>query len=148
MNTDVTRDAAGWIDAAIEAARRAIWLPGLVFVTHVVATRVFHVYDVYPDLDIPMHLLGGFAIAFFIEASIATFMRRGLIPDPGRVTRSVLLFALVVTATVFWEFSEYLSDRYLGTRAQPGLEDTLLDMLLGTVGGLIFMAVLAARRSR
>jgi hypothetical protein len=35
--------------------------------------------------------------------------------------------------------AEYLSDRFFGTHAQVDLEDTLLDMFLGLVGGLSFL---------
>jgi hypothetical protein len=40
---------------------------------------------------------------------------------------------------VFWEFAEYVYDRAFGTRHQLSLDDTLLDMLLGIIGGGVFL---------
>jgi hypothetical protein len=49
---------------------------------------------------------------------------------------------------VVWELAEWVSDRYLGTNAQLWLGDTLLDMLLGLTGGLMFVAVAVRRAMR
>jgi hypothetical protein len=143
MNTRT--GVAPWVGAALEAARRALWFPGLVFAAHVVASRFFLAYEVFPPLDIPMHIAGGFAIAFFFHISIEVFNHRRLIREPDGVSRSVAILALVSTSTVFWEFAEYVSDHTIGTHSQAGLEDTLFDMLLGMVGGVIFVLVVAAR---
>jgi di/tricarboxylate transporter len=60
----------------------------------------------------------------------------------------VIVLGLTCAATVFWEFAEFLSDRYLGTHAQGALDDTLSDMLFGILGGTAFAAITGVRRSQ
>lgn len=120
-------------------ARRAAWPPVLVFTVHAIASRAMHAYARWPLLDVPMHLLGGVAIAFFFERALAVLREaRELGPADPRL-EPVLLMALVGTSTVLWEFSEFFADRLLGTRAQLGLEDTLADMAIGLAGGALYL---------
>jgi hypothetical protein len=142
----VTRVAwRAWLSASL---RGAGWAPTLVFLTHVVASGAFAAYERFPPLDIPMHLLGGMAISFFIGRSYRVAERLGLLGHPVRWMYAVVVPALAGTATVLWEFAEYLSDRYLGTYAQLSLEDTLLDMFLGCLGSLLFLVVHGAASGR
>jgi hypothetical protein len=102
-------------------------------------------YRAFPSLDVPMHLLGGAAMAHFFRRSLQVPQSRVVV---GALTAAAIgLFSMAATgtATVIWEFAEWSSDRLLGSHAQLGLDDTLLDMLLGMAGGL---AVLAARVAR
>ncbi len=129
-----------------EALREAAWAPTLVFLLHLFLCFVLRAYVPFPYLDVPMHLLGGVAIVFFFNRCLASFLRgTGRPPLPAPLDQ-VLLASLTATAAVCWEFAEYLTDRLLGTRAQLGLEDTLLDLVCGILGGLAFL--LAARRPR
>jgi len=124
------------------------WAPAAVFVLHVLASRVFMLYIAYPDLDIPMHVLGGVAIALFFWRAVILASGADVIGSVNRTGVGVIVFGLTCAAAVFWEFAEYLSDRYLGTRAQLGLDDTLGDMLSGIVGGTVFIAARGLRRVR
>jgi hypothetical protein len=116
------------------------WLPTAVFLLHVSLSRVWNAYVVYPPLDIPMHFFGGVAIAFFFSRCAALVPSGAISGRPREIAQAVVVFGLTGTATVFWEFAEFLSDRCCGTRAQLTLEDTLLDMALGVVGGLVYLA--------
>src|SRR5688500_274134 len=118
---------------------RAGWFPTLVFLLHVFISRVVNGYILYPPLDIPMHFLGGVAIAFFFSRCLAMVPERAISGPPRHLAQALLVFSLTGTATVFWEFAEFFSDRLFGTRAQLGLEDTLLDMALGVAGGLAYL---------
>jgi len=131
----------------VEALQQAGWAPATVFALHVLASRVLDLYRIYPPSDIPMHLLGGVAIAFFIWRGGDLAARAGLIGAINRAGLAVMTFGLTCAAAVFWEFAEYASDRYFGTTAQAGLADTLKDMLMGIAGGLAFLTVtlIAAR---
>ena len=123
-------------------ARQAAWAPALVFLLHVVASRIFHAYAVFPPLDMPMHFIGGVAIAFFFLRSAVIASGLGLLAPPHRATHFLLVFGLVGTTTVFWELAELASDRFFGTHAQLGLADTLKDMFFGISGGLAFLVAL------
>jgi hypothetical protein len=119
----------------LATAREAAWAPLLVFSTHIVLSRVCGLYGPYPDIDIPMHFAGGVAIAWFLHRAAANAAQAGWLAPVHVATHLLLVQALVGSTTVLWEFAEYYSDRYLGTHAQGGLEDTLLDMGLGGCGG-------------
>jgi hypothetical protein len=126
--------------------RRAAWAPILVFGLHV-ASSSLGLYGVWPPLDIPMHFLGGMAIAWFFGHAYLAAEELDLLGRPAAILYRVTVFALTGSTTVFWELVEFLSDRYAGTHAQKGLEDTLGDMLVGILGGLA-VAVLFAPRGR
>jgi len=130
----------------LEALRKGGWPAITVFGAHVIASRGLHAYVRYPFLDIPMHFLGGIAIAFFFQSAYRAASRHGIVGPFHRTTHDVLVFALTSTATVFWEFAEFLSDRFFGTHAQLGLEDTLGDMLLGIFGGITLLVIVSWRR--
>ena len=92
-----------------------------------------------------MHFFGGVAITFFLGRSYRVVERLGLLGQPVRWLYFVVVPALAISTTVLWEFAEFVSDRYFGTHAQLGLEDTLFDMSLGCMGALVFLVVTALR---
>ena len=115
-----------------------------VFVIHVIASRVFDAYTYCPRLDIPMHLLGGAAIAYFFHRASILASAREILGPFHRLTHIILVFALTCTAAVFWEFAEFVTDRFFHTQAQLGLQDTLGDMFNGICGGvalLVFVSI-------
>ena len=130
----------------LQTLRRAAWAPILVFGIHEVSARLGF-YGAWPPLDIPMHFLGGIAIAYFFGQAYRAAEERDLLGWPGEILYVVMVFALTCSSTVFWEFAEFLSDRYLGSHMQNGLEDTLGDMLVGILGGLAFLGGSALTRS-
>lgn len=124
----------------LRTARTAAWAPILVFCIHVVTSVVFHGYQKYPWLDIPMHFSGGVAIALFIRAAALHASDLGLLAKLDATTLRVLVFALVGATTVFWEFAEFVADTYFATGAQKGVRDTMSDMFFGFLGGTLFLA--------
>ena len=134
--------------ALVETLWKAGWAPVLVFVAHMILWQGVGAYEAFPPLDTPMHLLGGLAIAFFFWTAYSICARTGTLGQPNSTAIAMLTLTSAVASTVLWEFAEYLSDRYLGTNTQKGLEDTLLDMLLGLAGGAIFVGVAWFRARR
>lgn len=119
--------------------RQAAWAPLTVFIFHLIATKIFNAYHYFPNLDIPMHFIGGFVIAYFFHHASILASEYKLLPSFHKLNHIILVFALTCTTTIFWEFSEFLADRFLGIYTQLGLEDTLFDMLLGIVGGVTWL---------
>ena len=119
------------------------WAPSLVFIVHVFVHVAFHAYERYPTLDMPAHFLGGVVIAFFFHRASINASRFGVLGPFHPTTHLALVIALVCSVTVFWEFAEYVYDRLFGTRHQLDLDDTLLDMLLGILGGAAFLIAAA-----
>jgi hypothetical protein len=79
--------------------------------------------------------MGGVAITYFYRSLIRNSQPIiGDIPLPVRI-----LFAFTCTGTtaVFWEFYENFADHFLGTHMVRGLEDTIVDFILGVSGALV-----------
>jgi hypothetical protein len=124
-----------WWSWVIESLRRAAWAPVLVFGIHVVGIWSVDIYRRFPDFDIFMHFAGGVAIAHFFGTSVQTAIRSRLLGEPADVLVPPLILGLTSLAAVVWEFAEFLADHLFGTHSQPSLEDTLLDLLMGLLGG-------------
>jgi hypothetical protein len=129
----------------VRALLHASWAPLAVFLLHCVASLGLDAYDRVPWFDVPMHVLGGLAIAHFFDRGLTV-----ILPDGGRTAATarverVLIVSLVCTAAVLWEFAEFVSDRLAGTDSQVGLQDTLGDLLAGMLAGLVYVVLRGAR---
>ena len=128
--------------------KRAGWAPALVFLAHMILWHGVGAYEALPLVDLPMHFLGGLAIAFFLWTAYSAYSRSGTFGRPNAHAIAVLTLTSTATCAVLWEFAEYLSDGHLGTNTQKGLEETLLDMLLGIIGGAVFVGIAWFRQGR
>lgn len=131
----------GGAGALAEIARRLAWAPATVLAAHVVLAHADgDLYRRWPWLDVPVHLAGGAAVAYLVAGGLAILGRRGLIACPDPAVRAALSLSATCAAAMLWEIAEWLADRGLGTRYQPGLDDTVLDMALGLAGALALLA--------
>jgi len=128
-----------WISASLY---EAAWAPLSVFVTYLIGLA-FHGFRLFPFLDMPVHFLGGAGITYFYRSAIKHSQKNlGEIPFPVQV-----LFALTCTGTtaILWEFCENIIDFFLGTHMVRGLQDTLVDLLMGLSGALVLSLIYRRR---
>jgi hypothetical protein len=135
---------------ARDSVRAAGWAPALVFFVHQLIPWISDVQAQVPTFDNYEHAVGGLAIGYFFWRAFGLPSATdavGTLTIFGRVSST---FGAVCAAAVLWEFSEWITDRLGWTGAQAGLGDTLLDMLLGIVGGttVITIGVLSRREGR
>jgi len=123
------------------------WAPIVVFTTHVVLSRVLGAYQIWPHADIPMHFVGGVAMAFFISGCFQALPRQDVRRSRIVVLELLLVGSLTATSAVFWEFAEFAVDQSLGTNTQVSLANTMQDMALG-IGGAGSFILLRARQLR
>jgi uncharacterized membrane protein YjdF len=57
-----------------------------------------------------------------------------------------IVVAVPMAFAAAWEICEFASDVILGTTSQSGLEDTMLDVVAGTAGGLLAIVLLITTR--
>jgi hypothetical protein len=76
------------------------------------------------------HVIGGTLAGW---ALAETLSRR--IHDPVRV--ALISLGAVVALTFVWELGEFAGDELLGTSLRPSMGDSLQDILLGSLGGLV-----------
>ena len=110
--------------------------PAIVFAIHLFAIN-FYFYSLIPNLDIPMHFIGGMAIAVTVICLMNVVEKEKLAAFKSHFVRAVLLIALVSMSASFWEISEFIVDTSWGFNLQYSLQDTMKDMILGLIGGSI-----------
>ena len=108
--------------------------PTVVFLVHL-AAKGFGLYEIIPDVDIPLHYLGGLSIAYTCARVLSYLESQKVTTTLHRGISLVLLLSLTATVAVFWEFAEFLSDQFLATNLQPSIANTMQDQFLGILGG-------------
>lgn len=127
-----------WI---VATTREAGWVPVFCLLLLVVPSRGFDLFTRFPDIDIPLHFVGGIATAFFFHRLSINASQLGVLGPFHVLTHIALVFGLLCMAAVFWEFAEFFSDSLFGTHAQLSNQDTMSDLLAGLSGGATFLSV-------
>ena len=136
---DKKQQLVNWMSITL---REAAWAPLSIIAFYGIGLAL-HLYDLFPPLDLPSHLMGGVAITHFFRSAIKNSQRIvGDIPIPIQI---IFAFTCTGTTIIFWEFYENLLDRFFGTHMVRGLEDTIVDMFLGLLGALV-LTVFYGRR--
>lgn len=131
-----------WMQCIILTVRKGIWLPLAVLIIHEICAHAYgNLYEVWPPLDIPMHFLGGVAIAYFGAVFLSQSAQKKILIIQSELMTSILILALTLSAATGWEYVEWLSDHTLGTQTQKGLDDTLFDTVVGLIGGCLFVLI-------
>ena len=128
---------------------RALQLHYLIFiVVGPLAGSVLHVYDAIPRWDAYVHFDSGVMLAWLGMLAVRRAEERAGVPLPIWFGLSIVM-AIPMAFAGAWEICEFVSDVVLGTTSQSGLEDTMLDIVAGTAGGLLAIVLLmVARRPR
>ena len=136
---DKKQQLVNWMSITL---REAAWAPLSIIAFYAIGLAL-HLYDLFPPLDLPSHLIGGVAITYFFRSAIKNSQRIvGDIPIPIQI---IFAFTCTGTTIIFWEFYENLLDLFFGTHMVRGLEDTIVDMFLGLLGALV-LTVFYGRR--
>ncbi|RPJ27926.1 MAG: hypothetical protein EHM33_06320 [Chloroflexi bacterium] len=126
------QQSSNWISATL---REAAWAPLSILGFYGLAFSL-RLFKLFPPLDMPVHFLGGIVITYFYRSALRHSQKLvGEIPFPVQV-----LFAFTCTATtaILWEFYENILDFFLGTHVVRGVQDTIVDLLMGLLGALVF----------
>ena len=121
------------------------WFPLTVYIVNLFLKYVVDIYRYWGRADLPIHIVGGFSIAYFISGIYR------LIPhETARRHRMVLLElilmgSLTATVALFWEFGEYAIDVIWEASLQDSLRNTMLDLGTSLIGAF-FMIVIRARQ--
>ncbi len=107
----------------------------LLLVLSVFLGGALHFYETVPYWDKALHFLSGF---IFARAGKEIYFRLG--GNRGHKWLLVcfsLLFA--ISAAAFWEMWEFAGDSLFGLTSQNNsLQDTMLDIILGSLSGVIY----------
>jgi hypothetical protein len=131
-----------WTHWLSQTLYEAAWGPLTVFGIYLIGLA-FHIFRLFPFVDMPVHFLGGVAITYFYRAAIKHSQKVvGAIPFPVQI---LLALTCTGTTTILWEFYENFADAFLGTHMVRGLQDTLVDLLMG-LSGAVVLSLLYKRR--
>lgn len=128
MNT--RQNIIQWIAATL---RESGWAP-LGVVAFYLIGLAFGWFDLYPPLDMPTHVMGGAAVTYFFRSAIRNSQK--FIGDIPPLVQILFGFTCTGTTAVLWEFYENAFDFLFGTHMVRGLEDTIMDLLMGLLGAL------------
>ena len=126
---------------------KIFWPPILVFVAHVILSRGFGAYLLFPWIDIPMHFLGGLSMAYSLFLALTDLQTHRMISRLDRSMEFILVFGLVGTIAVFWELGEFSMDQLLETNVQISLQNTMQDLFMGITGAATMIGYKVVRRT-
>jgi hypothetical protein len=115
--------------------------PISVLAAHLIAWKVLNLYLRFPNLDIPFHFAGGLSIAYTCTQILSYLERKKAIAPLTPGLALVFIFSLTATATVLWEFVEFIYDHLLNTNIQISLANTMQDQFMGILGGIVWLLV-------
>lgn len=119
------------------------WAPIAVFFIHqfsVWATRGEYWWDEI------MHVAGGMAIAWMGCVALKKLFTLGVIPRLPRWFLFLTLIGFVMIAGVVWEWYEYIRWLTFDPTMDLTLPDTLKDLVMDTLGGLLIALQLHERK--
>jgi len=122
------------IDWGLVTLREAAWAP-LCVVGIYVFGLAFHLFRMFPFIDMPTHFMGGVTITYLYRVAIRNSQK--FLGDVPILIQILLAFTATGTTTVLWEFYENLMDHFFGFQMVRGLEDTLVDLVFGLSGALV-----------
>ena len=119
----------------------------VIYAMNVLLERFFGVYERWQWFDVPMHFVGGFAAGLLgvsLHFAGTSAKQRRELPSWYQ-----LLFVLGITmfVAVTWEWHEFVRDWIHHGQAgwtwlQPSTADTMKDLLMGLLGGLVAASLL------
>lgn len=98
-------------------------------------------YTYFPWWDIMLHVVSGVFVGYAALILLLTVDKTALIfKHKRKVLIVVFILTAVMSSTVIWEMIEFTGDTVFGLNAQLGsLQDTMEDMIYGTLGGLAYI---------
>lgn len=98
---------------------------------------LLNAYDTIPQYDTITHFVSSFIIAFlaFISIYILDEFWDGLKMDTYAMAFIVVVLAIALG--VVWEFAEWTSDIVFGTYEQWGYNDTIKDLFVDMIAGIV-----------
>lgn len=107
--------------------------------------------NLFPELyilDIVAHYFGGFAIAWSTCLAWRAMERRGWIRVCDPLVRTYIIATSGLVVGVVWEWWEFWMQRWTGNIYQPTMGDTMQDLFMDLIGGILFVLILRMVKRR
>lgn len=109
------------------------------------AGSALNLYGWIPEWDTLVHFDSGIMLAWLGMLFVLRAEERAGVAFPRWFELTVVLLTTMAFAAA-WEICEFASDRLIGTVSQADLWDTMSDIVAGTLGGLVAIALLVLIR--
>ena len=115
--------------------------PFVVFMVSYYLDQFTVVYRVIEWPNRVVHFLGGVSISVPVYMVLKWAKANKFITTSSKWFDFILLIMSVVCIATFWEFHEYFHDKFFPGPflAQPSVDDTMKDMIMGTLGSTVFV---------
>ena len=110
------------------------YLPIIIFLINTFIIGPLGVYQRWAWFDIPMHIIGGMAIAYSFILLIKEMGNKLIINN--KFLKLLIVIGLLSIVMIFWEFYQYIWHMIIEVD-QNKLRDTLSDFMFGLIGGLL-----------
>lgn len=107
---------------------------------------------VWPEVDVPLHLTGGFTAGMLGLACWDVLRRRNGVKGMPAWLTAFLLVCFVALIAVSWELYEFCVDAFNRSRGafnvlaqQPSVPDTMADLFFGLSGGALSALIFRKR---
>jgi hypothetical protein len=112
--------------------------PLAVYIVNDLICRVSFSWYEMNNVDTYIHFIGGLSIAFSINNALTVLEKENLLVIKRKLVKVFFIVAAVAFVAVLWEIYEFTWDLNFGTHLQPSNFDTIKDLIMGTLGGLLF----------
>lgn len=122
---------------------KLLLLPLIILLIHGVFSY-FGFYGRFVWIDIPMHFFGGVSIGIAYLLFFRMLQKMNYVGRIHPFLEMGIITSFVSITAVFWEFREFLGDYFFGWHTQPSIADTMADLFLGMLGGV--MGIIITRK--
>lgn len=107
-------------------------------------------YKIIPIYDNILHLASGVLLVLLADYVYSLIIRPHKNYSAPTAVRIGFGFLASVASAAAWEIWEYSGDTLLGLSSQGGLDDTMTDIIAGTIGAVIgiFVMILLLKKER
>ena len=120
---------------------QAFWPMVVVFAWDNLINNPFGLYGIWPNLDVPMHVLGGVVTVWSLKRLFASFPAKWRPVIRPVWARYFFWLGLVALVTIGWEIYEVIFDYFHPFPTPMTLADTLGDMVNGLLGAAGFLLI-------
>jgi hypothetical protein len=127
---------------------RILLFPVMVLIIYIVLAFGFDIYTIFPWFDIPFHAAGGLSIGWAGVLLINELEKRKLVGHINKWVIVLFSLSLVALIAILWELHEFIFQLYFPPEIPMTLDDTMLDFVMGLLGGLFGSVFVSGRNSK
>lgn len=103
---------------------------------------MLRLYDIIPIYDLLLHFASGALLVLLADYVFVLMTKKHTEVVVPLKVRVIFCFFGSVASAAAWEIWEYAGDKLFALQSQVGLDDTMTDIIAGTIGAVIGIFVL------